>query len=239
MLALALLLAAPLEISWHGQSCFSVRTPAGATVLLDPVAYGIGFKPPVVKADLVTVSHEHPDHKNLAMVEVAGAAAGGAEVVHAIAKNGEWSDVDLSIADVRVTTVRSYHDADSGKRLGRNGIVVLDVAGRRLVHLGDLGHPLDKEQIAGLGRVDVLMIPVGGGGYTLGGAEARAVVQAIRPRTAILPMHFKTPALRVKELDGPDTFLEGLGNVIRVDGNTFTVPETPPAVAPVVLLSPE
>src|SRR5687768_16371417 len=57
-----------LDITSHGQSCFVMRTPGGTTVLMDPVAYEIGYKPPTVTADVVTVSHEHPDHNNIKMV---------------------------------------------------------------------------------------------------------------------------------------------------------------------------
>src|SRR3954471_14391528 len=123
--------AAPsgLEITWHGQSCFMMRTPGKTTVLMDPVAYEIGYKPPTVKADLVTISHEHPDHNNLKMVEVSGAAAGGAEVIRGLTKDG-WADIDESVGDVHVTSVHVFHDDEKGKKFGRNTIFLFDVAGR-------------------------------------------------------------------------------------------------------------
>ena len=45
---------------------------------------------------------------------------------------------------------------------GKNGVWIIDVDGLRIVHLGDLGHLLDKAQLKKLGDVDILMIPVGG-----------------------------------------------------------------------------
>ncbi len=214
---------AGLEITWHGQSCFMMRTPGKTTVLMDPVAYEIGYKPPTVKADLVTISHEHPDHNNLKMVEVAGAAAGGAEILRGLTKDG-WAEVDESVGDVHVTTVRSFHDDQQGKKFGRNAIFVFDVAGRRIVHLGDLGTPLDADQIKALGAVDVLMIPVGGH-YTIDAAGANKVVAALKPRTVVFPMHYKTPQLKIRELVGAAEFLAGKKHVVTIDGNTYVIPD--------------
>jgi len=51
---------------------------------------------------------------------------------------------------------------------------------------------LNKSQLKKLGTVDVLMVPVGGV-YTLNGIEAFAVVEQIKPRRYVLPMHYATP----------------------------------------------
>ena len=214
-----------LEITWHGQSCFVMRTPGGTTVLMDPVAYEIGYKPPTVKADLVTISHEHPDHNNLKMVEVAGVAAGGANVVRGLTEKGDWAKVDQSVGDVRVTTVSTFHDEAQGKKRGKNAAFVFDVtlakSKRRIVHLGDLGHPLDEKQLAALGKVDVLLVPVGGH-YTIDAAGADEVIEAVGPRFVVVPMHYKTPQLAIKELAAPDAFLKGKeSRTLKVAANSF------------------
>jgi L-ascorbate metabolism protein UlaG (beta-lactamase superfamily) len=232
--------AAPdgLEITWFGQSCFMMRTPGGTTVLMDPVASEIGYKPPTVKADLVTISHEHPDHNNLKMVEVVGSQAGGAEIVRGLTKAG-WADVDESVGDVHVTSVHVFHDDKQGAKYGRNAIFVFDVAGRRVVHLGDLGHALDDAQIKALGKVDVLMIPIGGT-YTIDAAGANALIAAVKPRYVIFPMHYKTPQLKIRELVSATEFLAGKKNVLAAKGGSYTVSETkggtPPSEPLIVLL---
>lgn len=214
-----------IEITWHGQSCFVMRTPSGTTVLMDPVAYEIGYKPPTVKADLVTISHEHPDHNNLKMVEIAGVAAGGANVVRGLTDKGDWAKIEQSVGDVRVTTVNTYHDEVQGKKRGKNAAFVFDVtlekSKRRIVHLGDLGQQLDEKQIAALGKVDVLLVPVGGH-YTIDAAGADKVIDAIGPRFVVVPMHYKTPQLAIKELAPADAFLKGKENrTLKVAGDAF------------------
>ena len=215
-------------IRWHGQSCFVMRTPGGTTVLMDPVAYEVGYKPPTVKADLVTISHEHPDHNNLKMVEVAGSAAGGATVVHGLDEKGNWAAVDQSVGDVHVSTVNTFHDDQKGKKFGKNAAFVFDVnlargGKRRVVHLGDLGQQLDERQLAALRPVDILLVPVGGH-YTIDPAGAGRVVEALAPRFVVVPMHYKTPSLLVKELGPVDAFLTGKEDrTVKVDGNNVEV----------------
>lgn len=214
-----------VEITWHGQSCFVMRTPGGTTVLMDPVAYEIGYKPPTVKADLVTISHEHPDHNNLKMVEIAGVAAGGANVVRGLTKKGDWAKVDQSVGDVRVTTVETFHDEVQGKKRGKNAAFVFDVTlprgKRRIVHLGDLGQQLDEKQLAALGKVDVLLVPVGGH-YTIDAAGADKVIDAIGPRFVVVPMHYKTSQLAIKELAPADAFLKGKeSRTLKAAANSF------------------
>src|SRR5204863_8452497 len=101
----------------------------------------------------------------------------------------DWNPVDEKFKDVRLQTVGTYHDEMSGLQRGKNGVWVLDIDGIRVVHLGDLGHSLNKTQLKRLGSVDVLMIPVGGV-YTLNGITAMKVVEQIKPKRYILPMHY-------------------------------------------------
>ena len=56
-----------MDITWFGQSCFRLRFKA-ATIITDPYNGDIGLKLPKQKADIVTVSHDHPDHSNLKAV---------------------------------------------------------------------------------------------------------------------------------------------------------------------------
>ena len=91
----------------------------------------------------------------------------------------------------------------------------------RLCHFGDFGQSaLRPEQREAIGEVDVLFLPVGGG-PTVGGESAAAVVRALRPRL-VLPQHYRTEA--VNFLDPPDAFLDALGaRVERLDEPELTV----------------
>ena len=60
----------------------------------------------------------------------------------------------------------------------------------RIAHCGDLGHLLSDKEITALGRIDILLIPVGGH-FTIDTEQATEITQKIGPKIAI-PMHYKT-----------------------------------------------
>ena len=75
-------------------------------------------------------------------------------------------------------------------------------------HLGDLGHMLSTEQVEEIGNVNVLFLPVGGGS-TINAAVAAEIILQLEPN-AVVPMHYKTPAIK-RELDSVDVFLKEMG----------------------------
>jgi L-ascorbate metabolism protein UlaG (beta-lactamase superfamily) len=153
--------------------------------------------PPIegVEADLLLVTHEHGDHN---AVEVVG---GSPEILRSTA-----GTFDSPIGEV--IAVASEHDDAAGTMRGPNTIFRFALDGLRLCHFGDFGQAeLRVEQERAIGEVDVLFLPVGGG-PTVGGESAAAVVRALRPRL-VVPMHYRTEA--VNFLDSPDAFIQALG----------------------------
>jgi len=106
-------------------------------------------------------------------------------------KGGDWNPVNEEIGDIKIRNVGVFHDEQEGLLRGKNSVFVIEVDGWRICHLGDLGHILTVPQLKKIGPVDVLMIPVGGI-YTLNGSEAKKVVDQIKPKEYIFPMHYGT-----------------------------------------------
>ena len=192
-----------MRIRWYGQSAFLIS--AERTVFVDPFGAmeglaerGMRFDyPPIdgVEADLLLVTHEHGDHN---AVEVVG---GSPQILRSTA-----GTFDSPIGEV--IAVASEHDDAAGTIRGPNTIFRFALNGLRLCHFGDFGQAeLRVEQERAIGEVDVLFLPVGGG-PTVGGESAAAVVRALRPRL-VVPMHYRTEA--VNFLDPPDAFIEALG----------------------------
>lgn len=156
-----------MKITWCGHSCFLVETREGSAVL-DPYAPGSvpGLSLPALTADLVLSSHGHRDHGFARGVRLSGKTPG-----------------------FSVKTIPCFHDDKGGSLRGENLIRVLESEGLRVAHLGDLGHPLSKEQLAELGGLDVLLIPVGGH-YTIGPEAAAALAKAVGARITV-PMHYR------------------------------------------------
>lgn len=206
------------KLTWYGQSCFLLESANGTRVLMDPIPNGIGYTPPTdIRADVVTISHEHPDHNNVALVQ------GKPRVLRGLTADKKgWNKIDEKVKDVSIRSVGVYHDEEKGAKRGLNTIFVFESNGVRIAHLGDLGHLLTDAQLSAVGQVDVVMIPVGGF-YTIDARQATRVIDQLRPRLIVIPMHYKTDVLTIKELATVDAFLQDKPNVRREERNTIDI----------------
>lgn len=190
-----------MEITYLGHSSFKLKGKV-ATVVTDPFNPIIGLKFPKVEADIVTVSHSHPDHSEVNLVE------GGPFV---IAGPGEYE-----IRDVKLVGISSFHDEKEGKERGKNTIYSIRIDGLYVCHLGDLGQAsLSSSQLEVLGQVDILLIPVGGV-FTIDSEVAAKTVAAIEPKI-VIPMHYFDPALKTK--------FEEVGKFLKEMGKENLVPQ--------------
>ncbi|QEL20990.1 MBL fold metallo-hydrolase [Limnoglobus roseus] len=228
--------AKSFKVRWFGQSFFQIETPVGKKIVLDPHLIP-AFGRPIVTADVILISHEHNDHNALEAVE----GAKSARVFKGLKENKgrvEWERIDEKVGGIRIRSVASYHDNENGLARGKNTIFIVEAEGLTFCHLGDLGHELNDEQIKAIGKVDVLMIPVGGT-YTINGEQAKALVEKLKPRLFILPMHYGLP--NYDDLNGPDEFLDGQKLKVKkvLTSNELAIPADAKADAPtIILLSP-
>lgn len=200
--------AKKVTLRWYGQSFFDLESSQGTHIVFDPHAIE-AYGRVTVNADLILVSHFHDDHTQVRVVQNYEKA----KVLPGLKGNGkrvDWNIVDEKYSfkkgeDIRVRSVGTYHDTMQGMERGKNAVFIVEVDGLRIVHLGDLGHTLTKEQIEKIGPVDVLLIPVGGV-YTINGNEAKRVMAQLKPRLYTVPMHFGTKVF--DEVLPVDEFLE-------------------------------
>lgn len=205
-----------VTLTWLGQSCFLLGTAAGTRVLIDPIPKGMGYDLPAgLRADVVTVSHDHFDHNNVAL------ATGRTRVLRGLTADKKgWTKIDEKVKDVSIRSVGVYHDEKMGAERGLNTVFIFEVAGLRIAHLGDLGHLLDDKQLSAIGSVDVVMVPVGGA-FTIDAERATRITDQMRPRLVIVPMHYRTPVSTISQLAPVDEFLAGKTNVRRLGGNVL------------------
>jgi L-ascorbate metabolism protein UlaG (beta-lactamase superfamily) len=182
-----------MDITWLGHSCFRLKG-SHATVITDPYSAGLGYSLGKPTARIVTVSHEHPGHCYIDGV------GGQPRVVN---RPGEYE-----ISEVLIIGIATFHDGEGGKKRGKNIVYLMEIDEVAVCHLGDLGHVLTSEQIEDIGNVDVLLLPVGGVS-TINAPMAAEVVRQLEPKV-VIPMHYKTPALKV-ELEAVDRFLKEIG----------------------------
>ncbi len=195
------------KITWFGHSMFLIEFES-ARILIDPFS-DIGYPMPIrpIHCDICIVSHKHADHSNLNL-------AGGA---YALKDSEGFSNV----RGVGVNLIKSYHDRKLGADRGINYISVFDYDNVRFAHLGDLG-AYDDQLLKSLGRVDVLMIPVGGY-YTIDAYDAWEIIRYLNPKI-ILPMHYKTEKLNPKNpIDTAEKFISGRRNIIYFENGSCEI----------------
>jgi L-ascorbate metabolism protein UlaG (beta-lactamase superfamily) len=178
-----------VEITWYGRSCFRLRGRE-ATAITDPCPPSTGFVAGKHSVDLLTISHDHPDHSYTRSI-TAGLT---------LTRPGEYEYRDLL-----VTGVRSFHDGTGGTERGENMIFAVEIDGVHVCHLGDLGHLLTDDQLSELGPIDVLLVPVGGQ-TTISPVEAAEVVAQVSPKV-VIPMHYATDGASRDLLDA-EKFLQ-------------------------------
>jgi L-ascorbate metabolism protein UlaG (beta-lactamase superfamily) len=171
-----------MKIKWFGHSAFLITTDQGVKIIIDPyrsAAFGgaISYGKITEEADVALTSHGHDDHNYTSDIK-------GKFVL--IESAGEHE-----AKGIKIKAKASYHDASKGSERGKNLLFVIEADGLRVAHFGDLGYILSKDEVNDIGKVDVLLLPVGGY-FTIDPKEASAVMEAVKPAITI-PMHYKTP----------------------------------------------
>ncbi len=179
-----------MELTWHGHSCFRLTQRRKSTIVTDPYDHkAVGYAPLKLRADVVTVSTDAPGHNYIKAVK-------GAR--HILNGPGEYE-----IGGVFITAIRI-----DGKKGHRSVIFAFDYEDITIAHLGNLKRVPTQSELESLGRVDVALVPVGGGGG-LNASQAAEVVSVLEP-SIVIPMHYRTPQEKMP-LEKVDAFLKEMG----------------------------
>lgn len=214
-----------MKIKWLGHATFLVTTDNGTRIITDPYKAGMGMQYGDIdeKADIVTVSHGHGDHNNVAAVR-------GNPVVINEAGPGETKGM-------KINGILTYHDDTGGTKRGNNIVFCIDIDGVKVCHLGDLGHPLSDKQAADIGDVDIVMVPVGGN-FTIDADVATGVVNRLKAKV-IMPMHYQNDRCPGFPVAGVEDFLKGKENIIKPDDSEIEYNQSGlPDTARIVVLKP-
>ena len=196
-----------MKIKWYGHSAFGLTSELGVRVIMDPYepnAYDGGLQYTAIQdtADIVTSSHDHPDHCWVQGI------AGNPLIVR--------TPCAQVIKGVKIEGIPAYHDKSRGGERGVNRVYKIGIDGIRVCHLGDLGHLLSDKDIQYLKPIDVLLVPVGGH-FTIDAQEATTMAKLLQPKI-ILPMHVKTDKCGFP-LTTVDAFTKDKEKVVQVNAS--------------------
>ena len=117
---------------------------------------------------------------------------------------GEYEVADVGLAGF---PAQRHIDAEGSN----STIYKLLIGGVRIAVLGNIDPKLSEEQLEQIGVTDIVVLPVGGGGYTLDATAAAVIVKQIDPRV-VIPVHYSDPELAYEvPQDVLDTFLKEVG----------------------------
>ena len=138
-------------------------------------------------------------------------AIGGKDVQLAVEGPGDY---ELGPFSVKGVPAVRHLDTTADEKVAT--IYRIEIGDVRIALVGNISPKLDEEQLEALGIVDILILPVGGGGYTLDATSAAGLVRQIDPKV-IIPTHYEDDALTYEvPQDTLDTFVKELGAPVEI-----------------------
>lgn len=164
-----------MELQYFGGNCVRITTKK-ATIVVDDNLAELGSKS-VTKPDDI-VLNTNP--------ELVKGATGGRLV---ISQPGEYEVSNISIQGV---AARAHIDEAGTTKATIFKVQADDI---RMVIVGHIHPELTDDELESIGTVDVLIIPVGGSGYTLDPVGALKVIKGTDPKI-IIPTHYDDKGLK-------------------------------------------
>ncbi len=184
------------EVEYKGGNGVVLSTKKAA-IVIDPKLSVVGLKDLSVK-----------DAIELATEERFALNSEAARLV--IEGPGEYGVADF---DIRGVAAQRHLDAESDPK--RSTMYRIEAGDIRVAVIGNIYEKLTEDQLEELGIVDIAIVPVGGGGYTLDPEGAATIIRAIDPKV-VIPVHYNDSALtyEVPQLD-VDEFTKALGVTVE------------------------
>lgn len=194
-----------IELAYFGGSAFRITTPGGLTILIDPwrnPPWGSSdwflLEFPHVEVDIAISTHAHFDHDGL----------------HAVSANVLLDRLvgTYAFADVKITGIADKHVTDSSHsvydwaektrqltkivtdppgnwRSFDNSLILVEVAGLKILHWGD-NRPNPPDAIWDrIGQVDIALLPIDGSLHVMSYATVAEVIGRLGARI-VVPHHY-------------------------------------------------
>jgi len=180
------------EIEYKGGNCVVVSTKK-ASVIVDPKLSLVGLKDMNVK-DAVELATE------------ARFAINSEDAKLVIEGPGEYGIADF---DIHGIAAQRHLDTDKDPKIST--IYRIEAGDVRVAVIGNIYEKLSEDQLEEIGIIDVLVVPVGGNGYTLDATGAATITRQIEPKV-VVPIHYADPVITYEVPQGElDVFIAELG----------------------------
>lgn len=162
-----------MELEYFGGNCVRLSTKKGNFVIDDDLTE-LGLKPVAKPGDVKLFTTPKGN--------------GGFDG-HVFDSPGEYE-----VANVSIQGTAAQGLMDEAKTLN-NVIYRLTVDDTKVVVVGSINSDLTDDELEAIGTVDILFIPVGGGGVTLDGVNALKIIKKIEPKI-VVPTYFNEKGVK-------------------------------------------
>jgi L-ascorbate metabolism protein UlaG (beta-lactamase superfamily) len=179
-----------MDLQFYGANCVTI-TVGGARLVIDDSLAVMGGKPVAKAGDVLLYTHAH------------GAAPADAKLV--IDRPGEYEVSDVSVYGIQA---KAHIDEDKQRTATMYKLIAKDI---RVLVTGHIASKLKESDLEAIGTIDVMIVPVGGNGYTLDPVGALELIKEIEPKLVIPTQYaddklsFEVPAQTLEQA------LQGLG----------------------------
>lgn len=118
---------------------------------------------------------------------------------------------EYGVAGFDILGISAQRHLDSEAEGKASTMYRVEIEGTRIGILGNIYEKLSDDQLEQLGVLDILIIPVGGNGYTLDSTGAIKVIKMIDPKI-VIPVHYADKSLKYEvQQNELSTFISELG----------------------------
>jgi L-ascorbate metabolism protein UlaG (beta-lactamase superfamily) len=179
-----------MDLQFYGANCV-VITVGGARLVIDDTLPAMGGKQVAKAGDVLLYTRAHD--------------APPAEAKLVIDRAGEYEVSDVSVYGIQA---KAHIDEDKQRTATMYKLIAKDL---RVLVTGHISSKLKESDLESIGTVDVMIVPVGGNGFTLDPTGALELIKEIEPKL-VIPTHyaddklnFEVPAQTLEQA------LQGLG----------------------------
>lgn len=162
-----------MEFQYFGGNCVRITTKK-ASVTVDEDIAGLGLKSPLKQDDIALYTAAH-----------------GTPTVNAKMVIDQPGEFEVSYVSVQGIATRAHMDEE-----GKHNATVFKLTAEdlKVLIVGHIYPELTDQQLESIGLIDVMIVPVGGNGYTLDGIGALKLIKKVEPKI-VIPVHYSDKAI--------------------------------------------
>mgnify|MGYP001397921590 CR=1 FL=1 len=130
---------------------------------------------------------------------------------------------EYEVAEVSIRGTRAVRHIDTATTEPLSTMYRIEIGEVRVAVLGNISVKLSEDQLESLGVIDILVIPVGGNGYTLDAVSAATITRQIDPRV-VIPVHYADKAVNYEvPQDEVELFVKEMAATVEDAGTKYKV----------------